>query len=492
MTEDDASKPTRRDFIAGVPLALLGGSLMASCGGGGGTEASTATATPAAVPNRPLNLLFFLTDDQRNDTLGCAGHPVIKTPNIDALAAQGTRFANTFVTTSICAASRASILTGVVERTHQYTFEAPPLAEAWCANSYPSLLRTAGYRTGHIGKLGVVVSPKSLTALYDSFRPHDRTPYFNRLADGTVIHETDLAAQRAIEFLQSQPSGQPFNLNVCFNAPHAEDFDLDNLFPWPPSADGLYETAQIPAPRLSEPAYFESLPDFLKSSLNRERFYWCCDSTPKYQRNMRAYYRMITGIDTAIGRVLAELDRLGLAKDTMVVYAADNGYYMGDRGFADKWSHFEQSLRVPLIVRDPLAPASTRGQVLDTMALNIDLAPTFLSAAMLSSPAASQGQSLLPWVRGTTTRTVREQGFFEHLWVTPSIPRWEGMRTTRYKYARYFGVSPAYEFLHDMQTDPDERLNVAQSAAYAGVLTSMREMTRATAIKYEAARLPTP
>src|SRR5690606_33831358 len=145
---------------------------------------------------------------------------------------------------------------------------------------------------------------------------------------------------------------------------------------------------------------FERHPEFLQTSMNRERYFWRWDTPEKYQTNMRAYFRMISGIDHAIGRVLDELERLGLAENTIIVYAADNGYYMGNRGFAGKWSHYEESLRVPLIVCDPRLPADRRGKVVEAMALNIDLAPTFLAYAGATIPENYQGRSLVPLAAG--------------------------------------------------------------------------------------------
>lgn len=463
--------PSRRRFIAKT-LPALG---ITACGGGGpGARDETTVAAAAKLPN----IVFILIDDQRNDTLGCAGHPVIRTPQIDTLAAEGTRFRNAFVTTSICAASRASIFTGLYERTHGYTFQAAPLADELVAESYPERLRRAGYRMGFIGKFGIEVTPMALTRMFDTFLPINRTPYWQTLPDGSKIHETDLIAQRAIEFLEKQSEAAPYCLNLSFNAVHAEDGDLENLYPWPPSSDGLYDGVEIPAPRLSSPEIFNAMPDFLKSSENRARFFWCCDATDKYQRNMRAYYRMISGVDSAIGRILSALRRLKLDDNTVVIYAADNGYYMGDRGFSGKWSHFEQSLRIPLIVRDPRLPASAKGRVVDAMALNIDISATLHDFAGLTSPSRQQGRSLRamlqPGAASDAATAARTDFLCEHLWSTPTIPRWEGVRDTRYVYARYFGVSPAYEFLHDLQTDPDELVNLARDPAQQDVLNRMR------------------
>ena len=163
-----------------------------------------------------VNILFFLVDDQRNDTLGCAGHPIIKTPVIDRLAVEGVRFRNAFVTSSICAASRASIFTGLTERTHGYTFGKPPVPAKYSQTSYPILLKNAGYRTGFFGKYGVNmdVSPKRM---FDEFAEQDR-PY---LRNGRHIDEIN--TERAIEFLNGSRKEQPFCLSVSFSAVHAED-----------------------------------------------------------------------------------------------------------------------------------------------------------------------------------------------------------------------------------------------------------------------------
>src|SRR5262249_33436609 len=161
---------------------------------------------------------------------------------------------------------------------------------------------------------------------------------------------------------------QPFCLAVCFNAPHGEDQSMS--FPWPRSVDGLYQDVRVPPPRLGNPAIFAGQPEFLKTSLNRKRWYWYWDTSEKYQANMRAYCRMISGVDQALGKILAETKRLGLDGNTVIVFASDNGYYLGDRGFEGKWSHYEESLRIPLIIADPRLPPRQQGKVVEDMALN--------------------------------------------------------------------------------------------------------------------------
>ena len=169
------------------------------------------------------NVIFFLSDDHRADLLGCAGHPILKTPVIDRLAAGGVRFENAFVTTSICAASRATFLTGQWERSHKYTFGTPPLAGELIDNSYPALLRKAGYRTGFVGKFGVSVMRGATAKMFDSFAPLNRNPYFKKQPNGTERHLTEIAGDRAIEFLEGCSKDAPFCLSVSFNAAHAEE-----------------------------------------------------------------------------------------------------------------------------------------------------------------------------------------------------------------------------------------------------------------------------
>jgi arylsulfatase A-like enzyme len=431
-----------------------------------------ALGAPLQAQEKKPNLLFILSDDQRFDALGCAGHPIVKTPNLDRLAARGVRFRNSFVTTPICAASRASLLTGMYERTHKYTFTTPPLAAPLCAHSYPFLLRRAGYRTALIGKFGVAVEAGQAAKMFDLLVPIGY-PFLRKDKSGKIRHIDQMATDRAIQFLKEQPAKQPFCLAFCFNSPHAEDGKLDNLYPWPKTVDGLYDNVPIPPPPLADEKYFQAEPPFLRKSLNRIRWYWQFDTPAKYAKNVRAYYRMISGIDHEIGRLLAELERLGLTENTIIIFMSDNGYFLGERGFSGKWVHYEESLRVPLLIADPRLPAERRGQTEDAMALNIDIAPTLLTFAGLDIPRTYQGRSLVPLVRGEKTPW-RTDFFCEHLFVHPDIPQWEGVRDQRYVYARYFTQKPVYEFLHDLKEDPQELKNLALEKSHAALLERMR------------------
>lgn len=438
-----------------------------------------AALASAAEPARPPNILFLFADDQRHDTLGAAGHPIVRTPALDRLAADGVRFRNAFVTTSVCWVSRAVVLTGQWARSHVRRDSVPTVRPEALATMFPALLRSSGYRTGHFGKWHLIAPPGfSPAAAFEEYEAIGRNPYFKTLPDGTRRHETDLVADRGVAFIRAQPRDRPFLLHLWFNASHAEDNDRRpgaGHYPWPPSADGLYEDRAIPPPRLGDPAIAAAHPPFLLESINRQRFFWGYDTPEKFTANVRAYYRMTSGIDHAVSRVLAALEEAGLAENTIVVYSADNGYYLGDRGFQGKWSHYEESLRVPLIIRDPRAPRAARGRTEEAMALNVDLAATMLDWAGIARPPAYEGRSLAPWVRGETPSGWREHFLCEHLDLPPTLT-WEGIRGERFVYARYFDQNPAFEFLHDLRADPDQLRNLAGDPAHAADLARMRAL----------------
>ncbi|TWT86462.1 sulfatase-like hydrolase/transferase [Neorhodopirellula pilleata] len=434
----------------------------------------------------PPNIVFFFTDDQTTSTLGCYGNPVVQTPNIDALARRGVRFENAFVSQAICWVSRTTILSGLTGRTYgtpgNHELAKPEAVETL----YSDLLREEGYRTGYFGKWHAKM-PKGYRPdeHFDEFEAIGRNPYYKRQPDGSLRHETELIVDRGIDFLQRHDKSKPFALNMWFNACHAEDGDRRpgiGHFPWPRSedagvADSLYETATIDPPRLDDPAIFESLPSFLKTTINRERYFWRWNTKQKYETNMRAYYRMVSGIDANIGRFMAELEKAGLADNTIIVYSADNGYYMGNRGLAGKWSHFDDALRVPLIIADPRLSQAQRGKVSDALALNLDLPATFLDWADAEVPARYQGRSLSPIVQNERVPDDwRTETFHEHFAVRNRIPAFEGIRSKQFKYARYIDHQNT-EFLHDLQSDPDERTNLADDPKYAETLAMMRAKT---------------
>ena len=429
----------------------------------------------AEPPARP-NIVFILSDDQRWDLLGCAGNPIVRTPNIDLMAKEGVRFRNMFVTTPICAASRASILTGLYERTHRYTFGTKPISKEHVGISYPALLKKAGYRTGFVGKFGVGVEPGGTKAMFDSFVPLNRTPYWKKQADGSMKHLTDIEGERAIAFLDTVKPDEPFCLSVSFNAPHAEDDDPKQYY-WQKEVDHLYENATFPIPKTMTDDFFNAHPDFLKRSESRVRYKWRFDEPKKYQEMVRGYYRMISGVDLVVGRIREALAKRGLAENTVIVFTSDNGYFLGDRGFADKWYIYEPSIRVPLVVYDPRAKRADRGRVVDAPTLNVDLGPSLLDLAGIAVPKLTQGRSFLPLLTGTVPADWRTDFFFEHLFERANIPKSEGVRTSQFTYVRWFEQKPVVEELYDHTADFDQTRNLLNDPKYAEVLIQLRKRT---------------
>lgn len=408
--------------------------------------------------NRP-NIIFILTDDQRWDMLGIAGNPIIATPNIDNIAKKGVRFTHTFVTTPICAASRASILTGLFERTHDFTFNKPPLKKAYIDISYPYLLKNAGYRTGFVGKFGVKLAT-SIDSIFSS-KNVNGFPYWKEVG-GKKKYLTDLQGDQAIQFIQGSDKQEPFCLSLSFSAPHADDDSKEQYF-WPATLDSLYASVKMPIPATARKEFYDSLPDFLKGTMSRERWHWRFDTPEKFQQMVKGYYRMITAVDQTVGRITDELNKLGIADNTIIIFMGDNGYYLGDRGYADKWLMHDVSIRVPLIIYDPRESATTK-KVFDQMVLNIDVAPTILSLAGIPIPKQMHGKSLLPLINGAVKKWY-DTIFCEHLMIEPKIPNSECIRTKQWKFIRY-PHHPEYIELYNLIMDPLEEHNLATQKIY--------------------------
>ena len=443
--------------------------LLRSAVSGFGLVSLGYTLNSCSSRGRKPNIIFLFTDDQRYDALSCAGNPIIQTPNMDWLAQNGIRFENAFVTTPICAASRASVFTGLYERMHGYTFTKPPIRREYCDLSYPIQLRKAGYRTGFVGKFGVKVSDGVEDEWFDYYRP-SAFPYFKDI-NGKKQHLTDINMDRALDFIRDTGPEQSFCLSLSTWAPHAHDNEKQQYF-WPSACDDLYRDAVIPPPVLGEPSFFESLPDFVKKSMNRERWVWRFDTPEKYQEMVKGYYRMISGIDMALGRLLNELKLLGRHKDTIIILMSDNGYFLGERGFAGKWTMHDLSIRVPLIIYDPRMASARRGKIDSSFVLNIDIAPTLLDLAGLPIPEQMQGRSLAPILNGSMFNP-RKQILTEHLWDLPEIPQTESVRTERWKYIRY-PQHQEFEELYDLQHDPIEKNNLAFDKKYSEILAKLK------------------
>jgi arylsulfatase A-like enzyme len=430
-------------------------------------------AAPAVAAEQPKttrpNIIFLLADDLRWNALGCTGDKIIQTPNLDALAARGTLFRNHFVTTSICAVSRASIFTGQYARRHKINdFQTPFTPEAF-AQTYPALLRAAGYRTGFIGKYGV--GNKMPEKEFDYWRGFPGQGRF--FEKGDPVHLTQKMGDQALEFLKAGDGSKPLCLSLSFKAPHAQD-GAPREFPPDPRDEKLYADVTIPVPKTANDKFFQMLPKFVQESEGHTRWKRRYATPEMYQQTVRDYYRLITGIDREVGRIVTALKDLKLSDNTLLVFTSDNGFFLGERGMADKWLMYEESIRVPLIIHDPSLADRQRGRKVEALTLNIDLAPTLLDYAGIKIPGAVQGRSLRPFVRGENPAW-RTEWFYEHLTLPKIIPPSEGVRTERWKYLRWVGVEPAVEELYDLQADPLEENNLAAKPEQQKTLESLRQ-----------------
>jgi len=421
------------------------------------------------------NIIFILTDDQRWDAIGYSGNELIQTPEMDKLASEGCYFSNAMVTTPICAASRASIFSGLHERTHKYTFQTGGIRSEYMDDSYPYLLREAGYYTGFYGKFGVNYQEKD--QLFDVMEDYDRNNsypdyrgYYYKTLGKDTVHLTRYTGQRALDFIENAPSDQPFSLSLCFSAPHAHDSAPLQYF-WQEKPGRLYENMEMPGPELGEDRYFDQLSKPVRDGFNRLRWTWRYDTPEKYQHSVKGYYRMLNGIDLEIAKIRKKLKETGQDRNTVIILMGDNGYFLGERQMAGKWLMYDNSVRVPLIVYDPRVEEHAD---IEDMALNIDVPATMLDLAGVDRPHSWQGKSLLPVVSGKETTLRRDTVLIEHLWEFDHIPPSEGVRTKEWKYFRYINDKSSEELYH-LVSDPRETDNLATNPEYKHILLELRD-----------------
>ena len=430
-----------------------------------------AGGSASAAERRP-NFVFYLTDDQSYLDLGFTGNTVLKTPAMDRLAAEGVFFEKAFVTTSICCCSRASIYTGQHMRRHGIEDFDKPLSAAQLQQTFPVRLRQAGYRTGFLGKYAIG-SPQENPQLalpadrFDLWYGFPQSIAYKQTENGQDRYLTTVMTEKAVQFLKEAKPDQPFCLIVALKEPHGPPAYFDPEFQDP------YTDATVPAPKNLTRESFNGLPAPVRDGLGASLGY--LDSPDSYQSTMRRRFAYISRADLAVGRIQAALHAQGLEQNTVVIFMSDNGSMEGAHGLKEKWLMYEESIRVPLIVKDPRLPASTRGRRTQ-MALNIDLAPTILNMAGVPVPAGMQGADLQPLL-ADPKRKGRDDWYYEHVYSDPTrrpIPKTEGVRTERWKYARYTEPNPPIEQLFDLAADPHEEHNLAGLAAHRTTLEDLR------------------
>ncbi len=415
----------------------------------------TALPSPAQA-DEPMNVVFLLVDDLRWNSLGCMGNPVVMTPHIDELAKDGVRFSNACVTTAICMVSRASILTGQYMSRHGISAFGKSLTQEAFLASYPAVLRKAGYWTGYVGKYGVGNFPEEeadYSTIYEG-------KHWYPEANGDSIQVTSRNEQDALYFLKNRQKGKPFLLSVGFFAVHAEDNHPDQ-YRYRLESEKYYQHTQIPAPKTSTKEHFKALPPFIGNEENegRRRWHWRFDTPEKYQRYMKAYYRMLTEVDQAIGNIVGELKRQQVYDHTLIVFMGDNGYFQSEHELADKWYPYEESIRVPLIVHDPRLPESKRNRTVDEFVLNIDIAPMLMAATGSPIPQSVQGKDFSVLYLGKKKQEWRQEFYYEHPVVLNKkrIPSSEAYVSHRDKYIYWPDYD--YEEYFNLKKDPFEEKN---------------------------------
>lgn len=418
------------------------------------------SATRVAAEDRPPNIVFIYCDDARWDTLGVvqreqgeAGRfPWIQTPNVDRLAEQGIRFRQSFVAHSLCSPGRAAVLTSTYGHHNGIIGNRTPL-DTGLAN-VAKQLQAAGYRTGYFGKWHM--NGQKERPGFDrvaSFVGQGRYQNCPLLVDGqrteTQGWVDDVTTQYAIDFLRQQSGEQPFLLWLGFKSPHGPRGG-ENL---PPRARGLYEGEKSgDVPNLHTPAIYLDA----TRRRNRKRRVGADSVVPVHLD----FARHITALDACVGRLIEALDRSIHAEETVVIFTSDNGYYLGEHRLGDKRSAYDESLRVPLIVRMP-GPDAPRGRTDDNMVLNLDYAPTMLQLAGAAPLPDAQGRSLVPLLEGEAPDDWRTEFFYEYFHEEPfRAPTTLALRTTSHKLIVYPGHEDWTE-VFDLRDDPYETENLA-------------------------------
>lgn len=425
--------------------------------------AMASAAPPDAFATRP-NVVFILVDDLRFDALGCTGHPFIKSPNIDRLAAEGANFRNAFVTTPLCSPSRASYLTGQYAHVHGVQGNSGEEGGHRFV-TFPKLLHDAGYKTAYIGKwhMGDDDAPRPGFDRWVSFKGQGAyiDPQLN--VDGAVVktegYVTDILTDYAVEFLK-RPHDAPFMLYLAHKAVHSG-------FTPAPRHKGVFDEQPIRrAPSVQDslagkPVLTRELPQEERKDQNP-------GTRDEVVRNQMA---AVLAIDEGVGRLLKTLEETKRLNDTLVIFTSDNGFFWGEHGRGDKRMAYEESIRVPLLMRCPklIQAGSKREQ----MVLNVDITPTLLELGGAAIPQGTHGRSLAP-VLSDAAAPWRES-FLTEYFSNPHnrIPGWQAVRTQRWKYIHYTGVEGVDE-LYDLAADRYEMRNLFQQPSVQATLADMQ------------------
>ena len=468
----------------------------------------------ASAAERP-NILFIFSDDHAAHAMSCYGSKINETPNMDRIAAEGMKFENCFCTNSLCGPSRAVILTG--KHSHINGFKQNGNKFDSSQPTFPKMLRKGGYQTALIGKWHLGVPPVGFD--YTEVLPGQGS-YYNpvMIKNGKRIkhtgYVTEIVTELGLDWLKNGRDGdKPFMLMLQHKAPHRRwhagqdyyDLYADVKIPEPATLFDDYEgrgTAAktqdmsiaktltkadlklVPPPNMNKEqlkkwhAFFDPRNEaFREANLTgKDLVRW------KYQRYIKAYLRCVAGVDDSIGRVLDYLDESGLAENTIVIYSSDQGFYLGDHGWFDKRFMYEESLRMPLLVRWPgvVKPGSTN----DDLVQNLDFAETFLDIAGLEIPTAMQGRSLVPLLKGNTPEDWRKAIYYQYYEYpgAHAVLRHYGIRTDRYKLMKFYNIDE-WE-LYDLKRDPEEMQNIVHDSQSQEIVADLKNRLAELREKY--------
>lgn len=421
---------------------------------------------------KPRSVVFILADDHRYDAMSFLKHQFAKTPHMDAMAANGVHLENAFVTTSLCSPSRASILTGLYTFRHRVIDNNRLVPEGTLF--FPQYLQKAGYATAFIGKwhMGAATDePRPGFDRWVSFRGQGHylppSPDYTLNVDGKRVKQkgyiTDELTDYAIDWLERQkPAEKPFFLYLSHKAVHA------NFTPAERHEDSLADIPfQRPASEAATPQNYRNKPRWLKDQRNS----WHGVDFPYHsdlniERYYKRYSEALRAVDDSLGRIAAQLKKMGVHDETLVIYMGDNGFMFGEHGLIDKRVAYETSIRVPMLAQCPeLFPA---GSAVEQVVANIDVGPTVLEAMGLEKPAHMDGRSFLPLAAGKEIPW-RDYFLYVYYWEKnfPHSPTQFALRGDRYKYIAYYGLWDTDE-LYDLQADPGETKNLIHDPAFAG------------------------